>query len=237
MINNNLTEKENLVNLLGGSGVSVSGSTENLTEKSDTQFVNADFEGGMSVPTALFTKEGRAGIKDAYKNVRANTKTAMTGAYKMTPMGVSRMVDEKNGDAPAPNLLPGLFSKSEPSETGKDFGPGLDGKYYEIMEGGRLSDTPINPMFFSKLGKFISPYDNNPVFQFLWHTIPGFMSFTKYHDYSIETGKILPQNKATSIPGYLGESLYGSIGTPINMTVDKMKQLFNKQDDQNIDSD
>ena len=36
--------------------MNVGGSTENLTEKADAQFINADFEGGMSVPTALFKR-------------------------------------------------------------------------------------------------------------------------------------------------------------------------------------
>ena len=50
----------------------------NLSDgKSDNQFINADFEGGMSVPTAIFTEKGREGIKDAYKNFGGNTKTVL----------------------------------------------------------------------------------------------------------------------------------------------------------------
>jgi hypothetical protein len=82
--NSNLSDNENLDNLLNSSSVNVLGNTTNLTNKADTQFINADFEGGITVPTALFTKEGREEIKDAYKNFGSNLATAATGLTTLT---------------------------------------------------------------------------------------------------------------------------------------------------------
>lgn len=66
--------------------------------------------------------------------------------------------------------------------------------------------------------------------------MPGFASFTKWYDKSVDTGAILPQNKATSILGYLATGLYDSIGTPVNATIDFLGNLFNKNDVKKVNS-
>jgi filamentous hemagglutinin len=90
--NSNLSDSENLENLLNSGSVNVAGNTANLTEKEDTQFINADFEGEASVPMQIFkTTENKdtgerewTGMKEiigAYKNFGTNLKMSGAGLF------------------------------------------------------------------------------------------------------------------------------------------------------------
>ncbi|MDA9231337.1 hemagglutinin repeat-containing protein [Rickettsiales bacterium] len=77
---NNLSETENLTNLLASNSVNVAGNIDNKTVKKDIDFTNADFEGTLSVPVDLLTDSGRAKVKDAFENLGTNLKTTAYGA-------------------------------------------------------------------------------------------------------------------------------------------------------------
>ena len=68
----NLSEAENLTNLLASTSVNVAGNIDNQTVKEDIDFTNADFEGTLSIPIDLLSKSGRAKVKDAFENFPEN---------------------------------------------------------------------------------------------------------------------------------------------------------------------
>ena len=76
----NLSEAENLTNLLASTSVNVAGNIDNQTVKEDIDFTNADFEGTLSIPIDLLSKSGRAKVKDAFENLGTNLITATAGA-------------------------------------------------------------------------------------------------------------------------------------------------------------
>jgi len=69
---NNLSEAENLTNLLASTSVNVAGNINNQTVKKDIDFTNADFKGTLSIPTDLITESGRVRVKDAINNLPEN---------------------------------------------------------------------------------------------------------------------------------------------------------------------
>jgi hypothetical protein len=70
---NNLSEEQNLTNLLASNSVDVTGNTSNQTVKKDIDFTNADFEGTLSIPVDLLTNPGK--VKDAFENLDNNLLT------------------------------------------------------------------------------------------------------------------------------------------------------------------
>ena len=66
------TEAENLNDLLESDSVNVAGDITDNTEKEDYSMTDADFDGELTVPIDLLTKEGRANVKDAVNNLGAN---------------------------------------------------------------------------------------------------------------------------------------------------------------------
>ena len=54
--NNNLTKEQNLTNLLASNSVNITGNINNQTVKKDIDYINADFEGTLSIPTDLITE-------------------------------------------------------------------------------------------------------------------------------------------------------------------------------------
>lgn len=94
---NNLSEAENLTNLLASTSVNVAGNIDNQTVKKDIDFTNADFEGTLSVPVELFTESGRARMKDAFENLGRNLATATTGAIFNATDSVAVAINKTTG--------------------------------------------------------------------------------------------------------------------------------------------
>ena len=75
--NNNLSEEQNLNNLLDSNSVKVAGKIDNQTQKEDFTFTNADFEASLTVPIDLLMNPNK--VVDAVKNFDKNLMTATAG--------------------------------------------------------------------------------------------------------------------------------------------------------------
>ena len=66
------TAQENLTELLNSDTVNVGGDIVDNTEKEDYSMTDADFDGTLTVPVELLTKEGRDRVEDAVNDLGAN---------------------------------------------------------------------------------------------------------------------------------------------------------------------
>ncbi len=93
--NNNLTKEQNLTNLLTSNSVNITGNTNNQTVKKDIDYINADFEGTLSVPIDLLTNPD--GVKDAFKNFGRNLMTATAGIIFNATDSVAVAINKTTG--------------------------------------------------------------------------------------------------------------------------------------------
>ncbi len=179
---------------------------------------NADFEGGMSVPTAMFTKKGRAGIKDAYGNLGGNTKTAIAGAYQYTPMGVNRIIEDYRGSEQKFTLWKGDAVYKE-----------RGGKAVENSDSNNIGIANY-PIDSSKVGQTVpkpDPLNEGGVVTKASQVILPFISDTalthdKLASYLEQKYPNTPTpitNQGTILPAYIVNT-YGLIGKPVNNVID-----------------
>jgi hypothetical protein len=94
---NNLSEEQNLNNLLNGGSITVAGNIDNQTQKEDITFINADFEASLTVPTAIFTKAGRAKMKNDILNLGTNLMIAGYGATNTISNAAESLIGNNQG--------------------------------------------------------------------------------------------------------------------------------------------
>jgi hypothetical protein len=162
------------------------------------------------VDNRLFTKAGWGEIGNDHENLKENTKTAaiqlsdLTAAVPGSPVWASRVIDENNNEIdsrtgepinhPAPNLLTGNpFNKDDEPSVG-------------------FADQNCRDNFLC--GNTIS--DQAPHLQLLHFGIPGFKSFSQFHDAATTNADGSEKNAAYkffSIFPYIPANYYGAIGT------------------------
>ncbi len=82
-----LSDAENLEQLLASHALKVEGTTINETKKVDSEFTHADYSANISLSKDLLTKDGRAGMKQKLKDLGnlkkhlQNTATGVVGAF------------------------------------------------------------------------------------------------------------------------------------------------------------
>jgi hypothetical protein len=112
--NSGLSEAQNLNNLLNSSSVNVAGKIDNQTVKQDIVYTDADFQGSLTVPTALLTESGRKEIGDAYKNFGKNLDTASGGAAGALTKGYDAVANKISAVVnPVPDSLKGNNNYSD----------------------------------------------------------------------------------------------------------------------------
>jgi hypothetical protein len=229
-----LTESEAATNpLLAGLNRNI-----NNTEANKKTVITSDFDASLTVDMRLLagafyatkgaitgdaTDQAKASNNwNSYVNdtVKGFDKTIGDDGLIGASNDVKNNTTNKNPDGTVaqegwfPSLLPGLFLSD--SKTGKSFYPDDQGLYREQMGQKRSENDPLIGDGKTKPSGLINPYDSNPALASLWHFIPGFKSFTQYHDWAVDHNKIAPTEKASSIPSYLLKNTAGAVGTIIN---------------------
>jgi hypothetical protein len=210
-MNSNGYLKEQVTRATIGNGTINTGSdVSNLNRDiTKSQEVTKDtITGALNFETTLDNRlfdpsgKGQKEIWGEQKNFITNTVN-----NPLNPVKVSRNIDENNGEAGAPNLLPGIFKgKFNASEVGRDY------------ERDPVTGDKIIPSFPKSLA---SGTKANPFFRTLNYILPGFTSSADYHDHgmqpinNVERGKL---EKAYTIPGYFVHNYYGSVGTILDVS-------------------
>jgi hypothetical protein len=164
------------------------------------------------VDNRLFTKAGWGEIGNDHENLKENTKTAaiqlsdLTALVPGSPVWASRVIDENNDEIdsrtgepinhPAPNLLTGNpFNKDDEPSVGRGDDACRD-------------DNTICRYTIS---------DRAPHLKALHYGIPGFKSFSQFHDsqmFDKETNKEAgAAYKFFTIFPFIPANYYGAIGT------------------------
>ncbi|MDC0857683.1 hemagglutinin repeat-containing protein, partial [Rickettsiales bacterium] len=154
----NLSEAENLTNLLASNSVNVTGNTSNLTVKEDIDFTNSDFEGTLSVPVDLLTESGSARMKDAFTNFDNNVLTV--GSHlKGTVSNVYEAVTNNTGNKSTIDT----FVDKQKTQT-RNIARSRDNAARDIIKNANRGQSPENLEYAlntgSEVGEGVKVYSN-----------------------------------------------------------------------------